>query len=60
MWQDVLSSLEEGHRKLINIESGSLIFTLFCPTAMSMQQLKDEKWANSLASKMDKLLNIIG
>ena len=60
MWQEVLSSLEEGNRKVINIESGSLIFTLFCPNARSVQQLNDENWGNNLASKMKKLLDIIG
>ena len=60
MWQEVLSSLEEGNRKVINIESGSLVFTLFCPNARSVQQLKDENWANNLASKIKKLLDIIG
>ena len=30
LWQEVLSSLEERNRKLLNIQSGSLIFTIFC------------------------------
>ena len=29
LWQEVLSSLEETNRKLINFQSGSVIFTLF-------------------------------
>ena len=37
LWQEVLSSLEERNRKLINIQSGSLVFTLFCPTDNSLQ-----------------------
>ena len=31
-WQDMLSTLEDKNRKLIDLQSGSLIFTLLCPT----------------------------
>ena len=60
LWQEVLSSLEETNRKLINIQSGSLIFTLFCPTRNSVLQIQDEKWKIELQKKMKKLLNALG
>ena len=60
LWQEVLSSLEETNRKLVNIQSGSLIFTLFCPTNTSLQQLQDEKWKIKLQEKVDRLLNPLG
>ena len=59
-WQEVLSSLEDTDRKLINIQSGSFIFTLFCPTDNSLQQLQDETWRIELQEKVDTLLNAIG
>ena len=47
LWQEVLSSLEDRNRKLTNIQSGSLIFTLFSPTNKnSLLQIRDEKWKN--------------
>ena len=60
LWQEVLSSLEERNRKLINIRNGSLIFTLFCPTSNSLQEIQNEKWRIEVQGKVDKLLNALG
>ena len=60
LWQEVRSTLEDTNRKLINIQSGSLIFMLFCPTSNSLLQLQDEKWKTGLQGKVDKLLNALG
>ena len=60
LWQEVLFSLEETNRKLVNIESGSLIFTLFCPNHHSLLQLRDSKWEIALQRKLDKLMNELG
>ena len=60
LWQEVLSSLEDNNRKLINIQSGSLIFTLFCPINISIQQIRNEKWKSELQEKMNKLLTALG
>ena len=60
LWQEVLSSLEDTNRKLINIQSGSLVFTLLCPTVNSLQQLQDVKWTIELQEKVDKLLHKLG
>ena len=59
-WQEMLSSLEESNRKLINIQSGSLTFKLFCPTKNSVQQIQDDKSKIELQEKMKKLLNTLG
>ena len=59
-WQEVLFSLEERNRKLVNIQSGSLIFALFCPTHNSLQQLQDEKWRIKLQAQVEKLLKTLG
>ena len=59
-WQEVLFSLEERNRKLINIQSGSLIFTLLCPTRKSRLQLQDENWRIEIQAKITELLKILG
>ena len=60
LWQEVLSSLEETNRKLVNIQSGSFIFTLFCPNHHSLLQLQDSRWRIELQGKLDKLINKFG
>ena len=60
LWQEVLSSLEVTNRKVVNVQSGSLIFTLFCPTGQSLLQLQDENWKIAFQGKVDKLLNALG
>ena len=60
LWQELLSCLEERNRKLINIQNRSLIFTLFCPTDISLQQLQDEKWRIQLQERVDRLLKELG
>ena len=60
LWQEVLSSLEDTNRKLINIKSGSLVFTLFCPTKISLLQLRDSRWRIELLSKVNILMNELG
>ena len=60
LWQEVLSSLEETNRKLVNIQTGSLIFKLFCSTNNSLQQIHDEKWKIELQEKMNKLVKALG
>ena len=60
MWQEVLTTLENSNRKLLTVESGSLIFMLFCPTNSSMLELKNDSWIKSLTLQLEKLLKIIG
>ena len=60
LWQEVLSSLEDNNRKLLDIQNRSLLLTLFCPTAKSSQQLQDEKWRIELQEKVEKLLKALG
>ena len=58
--QEMLSTLEDKNRKLINIQSGSLIFLLFCPTRMSKLQVQDENWRIEIQNKLAKLLKLLG
>ena len=59
-WQEVLSRLEDTSRKVINIESGSFILTLFCPTRESRLQLHDETWKEDIQEKLTDLLGLLG
>ena len=58
LWKEVLSTLENS--KLLGVTSGSLIFTLFCPTISSARELKDDSWIKTLSQKMQQLTNNIG
>ena len=60
LWQEVLATLENSNRKLLAIESGSLIFTLFCPTISSARELRNDFWIKILFLKMESLLKKIG
>ena len=59
-WQELLSSLEERNRKLIDIRNGSLVFTLFCPTRESRLQLQDQGWRIEIQKKMREMLKLLG
>ena len=60
LWQEMLSSLEDTNQRLINIQSGSLILTLFCPTDNSLQQIRNEEWKIEFQERMNKLLKALG
>ena len=60
LWQEVLSTLENSNRKLVDVQSGSLVFTLFCPTINSIRELRDDSWLKTLKQKMEQLVHKIG
>ena len=60
LWHKVLETLESCGRMFLGIESGSLIFTLFCPTLSSAQELRDDSWIKSLLQKLKRFTNNIG
>ena len=59
-WQEVLSTLESSDRKLLDIRSGSLVFTLFCPTISSARELTNKSWIKTLTVNMEQLVKEIG
>ena len=59
-WQEVLLSLEDTNRKLVSIQSGRVVFTLFCPTRESRLQLQDKNWRIEIQNKMAELLKSLG
>ena len=59
-WKKLLLSLEEQHRKLLKVETGSVIFTLFCPTEQSFTQLKDGGWFARVINSFQGLLESLG
>ena len=60
LWKEVLSTLENSNRKVLDVQSGSLIFTLFCPTISSTRELKDDSWIKTLSQRIEQLANNIG
>ena len=60
MWKQFLQSIEEESRKLLAISSGSIVFTLFCPTKDSFLQTKDEEWKRRTTDNFKNLLCAIG
>ena len=60
LWQQVLSRLEEHNRRVTHVEHGSVVFKLFCPTVISIQQLADEAWREALLNDIGKLLTELG
>ena len=60
LWQDVKTALENSNRKLLSVKSGSIIFTLFCPTPSSVWELQEDSWLKSLTQKMEQMANNIG
>ena len=59
-WNEVLSILEERKRKVLNIQSGSLVFTLFCPTEESLHHLQDKTWIKTAIQKLEELIHTLG
>ena len=60
LWKEVMFALESSNRKLLSVQDGSLIFTLFCPTISSAFELKDESWIKAFILKMEQFLKEIG
>ena len=59
-WDELLTLLEEENRKLLNVEAGSIIFTLFCPTKESFEQMSDASWRRRVDCKLHELLEYLG
>ena len=59
-WKRLLSSLEEQNRKLLKVETGSIIFTLFCPTEESFMQLSNKTWRAGVVENLQGLLKSLG
>ena len=55
-WKTFLSSLEDGKRRLLDVNCGSVVFTLFCPTKKSFSEIEKKKWG----TKPKKLLQSLG
>ena len=45
---------------MTHVEHGSVVFKLFCPTVISIQQLGDEAWREALLDDIGKLLTELG
>ena len=59
-WEGVLSILQDRGRRLVNVQSGSLFFALYCPTTDSFEQLQDEVWREKLTEGLQILFSSLG
>ena len=59
-WEEVLSILQDRSRQLVNVQSGSLFFTLFCPTTSSIEQLQNGIWRKKLTEGLKNLFTTTG
>ena len=59
-WQGVLSILEDKNRRVPDLRSGSLNFTLFCPSETSDRQLRDQQWKDEIQDSLRVLFDEIG
>ncbi len=60
IWQEVSDCLEGQKRRLLDCQQGSVVFSLLCPTAESVEELRSEAWRERLTSGLEKLLEILG
>ena len=60
MWQEVLSYLEDRRRRVVDVQSGSLVFTLFCPTQEASDQLRNDLWREELRERLLALVRFLG
>ena len=59
-WKELLSILQDRGRQLVNVQSGSLFLTLFCPTTSSIEQLQNEVWRKKLTEGLKNLFTTTG
>lgn len=59
-WAGALGTLEETGRKVLAVEHGSVVMTLFCPTGRSLEQLQEEGWRSRAEKSLQTLLKAIG
>ena len=59
-WKTLLSSLEDGKRRLLDVNCGSVVFTLFCPTNESFREIETNKWTRDVIKHFRQLLQSLG
>ena len=59
-WQNLLSLLEDGKRRLLDVYCGSVVFTLFCPTKESFQEMEKDVWSTHVKRCMQQFLLSLG
>ena len=60
MWLELLSILENSNRKVLDIQSGSITFKIFCPSNRSSQQIRNDMWIQTLSQKTEELMALLG
>ena len=59
-WRNLLQTLEDRNRKLIDAQQGSVLLTFFCPSLGSKQQLRSEEWTRNMKHCFMQLLTALG
>ena len=59
-WYQLLKILEDRDRTLVNVQQGSILLTLFCPSPSAFQQIQNDEWIDSIRKYLNQLLNTIG
>ncbi len=59
-WQELLSTLEEKNRKVLEAKIGSLHFTMFCPTSESERQMKLQVWRETMLKRLRAFIRSLG
>ena len=59
-WETLLSSLEDGKRRLLDVNYGSVTFILFCPTDESFREIETNKWTRDVIKHFRQLLQSLG
>ncbi len=59
-WQNLLETLREQNRGVLDISDGSIVFKMFCPTQEAEDQLQDPKWLAKFKDRFFKLIKHLG
>ena len=60
MWLELLSMLENNNRKVLDIQTGSITFKMFCLSELSFEQLSSATWTHALVQKVEELIILLG
>ncbi len=59
-WTNLLETLREQNRGVLNISDGSIVFEMFCPTKVAEDQLQDPKWIEQFRDRFFELIRCLG
>ncbi len=60
VWEELLGLLERRNRKLVQVERGSIILQLYCPTQAAMDDLEDVIYSVHFNETITKFYEALG